>query len=157
MLILAIVCVAWLEIIGIQSARKEARRREAVERLSGMMDAFMYIYKARVDVRTGDILQKSGYAMVQDGSELHFVPDESKSVVYPMFEENVSSIGYRLLVVASSDSNLDSHVKEMLKEMKNWGEGNTSWLIGLLYDSNGNVNDVGRPFFTLPIHLGLQL
>ena len=40
MLILAIVCLSWFEILSIQSAKREALRREGVERLAGMMEAF---------------------------------------------------------------------------------------------------------------------
>jgi hypothetical protein len=39
-LILTIVCLSWFEILSIQSAKREALRREGVERLAGMMETF---------------------------------------------------------------------------------------------------------------------
>ena len=68
MFILALVCIAWLQIIGIQSARKEARRREAVERLSGMMDAFLYCYRQVNLLEFGDIYDHPArnYRMIVD-------------------------------------------------------------------------------------------
>lgn len=153
MLILALVCVAWLEIIGIQSAKKEARRREAVERLAGMMDAFLYNQKGaevssdlcgfyRMEKTTGS----TGF------EQFHF-PRFSNSSVHPVFESDISPIGYQLEVV-------DSFVAE-LKYFKGWGEweawDNSIWLIGRLYNRNGSVTDAGKPFFTLPVCLGLGL
>jgi prepilin-type N-terminal cleavage/methylation domain-containing protein len=68
MLILTIVCISWLKIIGIQSARKEARRREAVERLAGMMDAFMY------EMRKGGNVGRQGatYKIKMEGDVIRF-------------------------------------------------------------------------------------
>ena len=95
MLILAIVCIAWLEIIGIQSARKEARRREAVERLVGMMDAFMYCY-ANTPPSVADYYL-SGL------KPLSFATDPAKAV-HAMFDGNISPIGYRLRVLEDKPS-----------------------------------------------------
>ena len=123
MLILALVCVAWLEIIGIQSARKEARRREAVERLAGMMDAFMYVYSAVApDLSEGD------YRLKKNKSMVYF---QSTGQVEPMFDEDVSPIGYRLSVVKM---NLSANRLNNLPEyslFKGWKQ--KLWLIGRLY------------------------
>ena len=141
MLILTIVCIACLQIIGIQSARKEARRREAVERLSVMMDAF--IYKYRASVREGS----HHVVMNRSTRYLDFVPDNSTNDVHAVFDDGVSPIGYQLCVVRYNN----------LPYKDNFDGWNTShrWLVGRLYDQNGAVANVGKPFFTLPVCLGL--
>ena len=138
MLILAIVCVAWLKIIGIQSARKEARRREAVERLSGMMDAFMHEYR---NVNPG--LGSYRMEMRRSINALSFVPGD-QDVVYSVFEEDVSPIGYRLRVVEKKDLPDASGFRQ-------WPAN--SWLVGSLYDRSGTLVDAGQAFFTLPVCL----
>lgn len=145
MLILALVCVAWLEIIGIQSAKKEACRREAVERLSGMMDAFMEIKK---DVQ----IKACEYLMEKKGNEIQFKDVGTKTDVHPMFSDGSSPIGYRLCVVVGGDD----LVKGMPKD--DWGYDNgkgsvkaLQWLVGRLYDSS-DADDC-KPFFTLPVCL----
>lgn len=139
MLILTIVCLSWLEIIGIQSARKEARRREAVERLAGMMDAFMYCYQ-------NVSASACGYQVMTNGNAIAWSEDTTSNMVYPMFEAGVSPIGYQLSVVNKSA------LPDAAKFGDNWSG---KWLVGRLYDHNGNVNEVGKPFFTLPVCLGL--
>lgn len=134
MLILAIVCVAWLEIIGIQSAKKEARRREAVERLSGMMDAFMYINKNTSSVATGF------YEELVKGDIIGFKAKGADSTVYEMFTDGTSSIGYQLHVFDRNGAGWDG----------------CSWLEGRLYDLTGSTNDVGNAFFSLSVCLGLR-
>ena len=142
MLILALVCTSWLEIIGIQSAKKEARRREAVERLAGMMDAFMYKGVGAVN---------KGYYLAQaDESVVEF---KVTSKAERVFEDGVSPIGYQLRIVGSS-----SPLVEGMSQ--NWA-GN--WLVGLLFDENGSEVDVQsgwlvygskrKPFFKLAIRL----
>lgn len=141
MLILTIVCIAWLQIIGIQSARKEARRREAVERLSGMMDAFMCKFRGECFIPEG------GYKMKLDESwgVLSFL-DAKREDVHPVFDEEVSPIGYQLRVVTKKD------LPDAEKFDNSWGESN--WLVGRLYDrSNCTTNDAGKPFFTLSVCL----
>lgn len=143
MLILAVVCIAWLQIIGIQSARKEARRREAVERLAGMMDAFLYEKKASNSIATGS------YSVVVNTSALaiSIAKDADTDVVHSVFGSDVSPIGYRLCVVAKTG--LENH-----KDFgDNWGNG--KWLVGKLYDRSGSLSEVGKPFYTLPVCLGL--
>ena len=144
MLILTLVCVAWLEIIGIQSAKKEARRREAVERLAGMMDAFMY--------EKGNSVSPQGYWIEKsENGEINIVQtSEAKKI----FANGDSPIGYQLRVVNSSSS--------LVKGMSNWTAGN--WLVGLLFNDNGGTVDSDgkltteswrktNPFFKLAIKL----
>lgn len=147
MLVLAIVCIAWLEIIGIQSARREARRREAVERLAGMMDAFMY------DIRSSFSLSEKYYEMqtskTQPGVLISFKQVSGSGLeLFPVFDENVSPIGYRLGVVKQDD----------LREPDRFGDswGNCKWLVGELYDRSGCLKqDDEEPFFYLQVCLGL--
>lgn len=136
MLILTIVCISWLEIIGIQSARKEARRREAVERLAGMMDAFMY------EQKSVSSFSSCGYYIEDEGNGNISFPKTDR--VMPVFEEDVSPIGYQLRVVKSTDP----LVKDMIE---NWG--NKYWLIGLLYDRTDIEPAPGNEFFKLPVRL----
>lgn len=140
MLILAIVCTAWLEIIGIQSAKKEARRREAVERLAGMMDAFAYLTKvSKPPVGYGC------YYMTNSFDRL-FINGGDASLVYPMFSDGASPIGYQLRVVKKTDL-------PDANRFEQWVD-NSRWLVGRLYSQNGLTNDVGAAFFTLPVCLG---
>lgn len=141
MLILTLVCTAWLEIIGIQSAKKEARRREAVECLAGMMDAFADMCKAKsiLDIEDG------AYEMDLDTSlrKLQF-KKSGVNQTHLVFGNEESPISYRLRVLYPNDS-----------LGNNWGVDST-WLVGQLYDHLGNVNDmVDRPFCTLSICLGI--
>lgn len=142
MLILAIVCISWLQIIGIQSARKEARRREAVERLAGMMDAFMYERRASSSIATGS------YSVEVNTSALaiSIAKDADTDVVHSVFGSDVSPIGYQLCVVAKTG--LERHEEF-------GGNWNGKWLVGKLYDRNGSLGEAGKPFFTLPVCLGL--
>jgi len=139
MLILTIVCIAWLEIIGIQSARREARRREAVERLAGMMDAFMYVNK---NTATGTGL----FHMDEKSTQISFVKERTSTTVYPVFNTGLSPIGYQLRVVSAADlPNSDS--------FSGW-TSDRYWLVGCLYDHHGSLAEAGKPFFTLPVYRG---
>lgn len=147
MLILTIVCISWLQIIGIQSARKEARRREAVERLAGMMDAFMYSQKKGTSVGL--------YQLKWDTSKdnIYFEKENQTDDVFPMFDGSVSPIGYRLCVVKKNNLYLSD-------KFENWNTTGRDfkgyWLVGYLYNSSGcSESEAGRPFFTLPVCLGL--
>ena len=148
MLILAIVCVAWLEIIGIQSARREARRREAVERLAGMMDAFLYVNMGN------NALAMNTYYRLNMTNPLGSLTFEScdKEDVNPMFESGVSPIGYQLQVVDFedlADSNMFTGWEAIGKNV-----GAPLWLQGRLYDRNGEVGECGKPFFAVPVCMG---
>lgn len=150
MLILTIVCIAWLQIIGIQSARKEARRREAVERLVGMMDAYLYV-TLRGNQNGVNLNKESSYSIVKNGDELRFVEYRTNAKgnkeVYPMFDTDVSSVGYRIELV-KRDALPD------MEQYKEWTTGNNYWLVGRLYNRYGNLDEVGAPFFSLPVCLG---
>ena len=145
MLILAIVCIAWLQIIGIQSARKEARRREAVERLAGMMDAFMYLGSSSGTIDSG------GYEMVRDGNAITFKRAYNANAVYPMFDGDVSPIGYRLCITNYS-ALLGASLSKDWQPADRFVKG--FWLVGSLYNGNGTVDQAGKPFFTLSVCTG---
>ena len=98
MLILTIVCIAWLQIIGIQSARKEARRREAVERLVGMMDAFMYCNKTKTSFSPGGWQMK-----YENGGSVKFYSAPTNEV-FAVFDGDVSPIGYQLCIEPRRES-----------------------------------------------------
>ena len=143
-LILMIVCIEWMQIIGMQSARKEARRREAVERLAGMMDAFLYYH------RNTDEFFSPSYYLVQTNANRTLTVKSCNSNVQAMFDGDVSPVGYQLSVVTKA--NLPNSAGFGNK----WGGSSSKWLVGRLYNrSNCTTNDAGRPFFTLPVCLGL--
>ena len=141
MLILAIVCVSWLEIIGIQSARKEARRRESVDRLSGLMDAFMYMNKS--SVTEGSFR----FELNESINQLLFLEDSSTNVVHAIFDPDVSPVGYQLLVVKKTALN-------NYEQFESWWDSK-KWLVGRLYERNGTIDEAGKSFFTLQVYLGL--
>ena len=142
MLILTLVCVAWLEIIGIQSAKKEARRREAVERLAGKMDAFMYEVEKNFDLSNVDDLPSGAYVMLENEGSMPELDLGKDSEVCRMFEDGSSPIGYQLIV----DADLPNGFA---------GWNGCRWLEGRLYSQYGVKDAVGRPFFTLRVCLGL--
>ena len=144
MLILTLVCVAWLQIIGIQSARREARRREAVERLVGMMDAFLYAQKTVSNSQGGNWEVVSALG----SKSLAVQPKRETNHVYALFDADVSPIGYQLTVCSREErpqgalfgSEWDASVSKR-------------WLVGRLFDRSGDISEVGKPFFVLPVHL----
>ena len=153
MLILAIVCISWLKIIGIQSARKEARRREAVERLAGMMDAFMYMGRSG-KIASQNISANKSYVMRREDRQFDFERSNNADRIEPLFGEidndgvRVSPIGYRLYVTARAK------LDESDKFGDNWET--CKWLVGELYNrSDCSKGEAGNPFFTLPVCLGL--
>lgn len=144
MLILALVCISWLEIIGIQSARKEARRREAVEQLAGMMDAFTYAKKTSMDIAPGQYYYKNETANV-----FEFV-DGDANQVYPLFGGDESPIGYQLCIVDWSGlSGLG------VSAGNTWGDLH-GWLVGRLYERSGTRTEAGKPFFTVAVFTGVE-
>ena len=162
MLILTLVCVAWLEIIGIQSARKEARRREAVERLAGMMDAFIEITKGgtllsdnkKSTFSKSRIKNKKYYRMKPNLNlyELEIGSANEKDVLQ-MFEKEDSPIGYRLYVVPRSEFPNQGDFSK--NGVWTWDDG--LWLFGELYNHSGDLDkdDIGPMFFSLRVALGL--
>ena len=159
MLILTLVCVAWLEIIGIQSARKEARRREAVERLSGMMDAFMSdSLMAKEAAKIFSINKKTkkktytcGYYRLNSSSLV--IDNANPAEIIPLYENEISPIGYRMRLLKTTDLDNKSEYGS------NWTDYERSsagyWLVGELFDHNGKKEDHWKPFFTLSAFLGL--
>ena len=155
MLILAIVCISWLQIIGIQSARKEARRREAVERLAGMMDAFMYMGRSgEIDAKSITANKSYVMSLTTEDRRFDFKRSNNADRIEPLFGEidndgvRVSPIGYRLYVTARAK------LDESDKFGDNWGS--CKWLVGELYNhSDCSKDEAGNPFFTLPVCLGL--
>ena len=95
MLIFCCVCASWPTIFQVQSANRESYRREAVERLAGMMD---------VVSRQDGLLQNFKY-----GRSLHFeggmlISEQGNGkVVRNMFDERDSTIGYRLRIKRFSE------------------------------------------------------
>ena len=144
MLILAIVCIAWLQIIGIQSARKEARRREAVERLVGMMDAFLYVNRKNTSFTANTFwsVETNAYGVID------FSYKKDDDAVHPIFNDDMSPVGYRLYIINKGE------LPNAERFGNNWGS--CKWLVGSLYNySSCSVEDAGKPFFTLPVCLGL--
>ena len=169
MLILAIVCVAWLEIIGIQSARKEARRREAVERLAGMMDAFMYINKDKVsegfyrrEREIASVVGDDKYTFESvDGEVITFKAESDGSQIRKVFSDDVSPVGYRLYAVKRSalgnptgTTANEKYKFAPLQTDTEWGSKSV-WLVGELYDHDGEWDKNKRPFFALSVCTGL--
>lgn len=168
MLILTLVCVAWLEIIGIQSARKEARRREAVERLAGMMDAFMcdsvmdasnvFIKKGG---KNGGTTYQTGCYRIKNGL-LKFEKVIDSDEILPMYETALSSgglgespIGYRLRIMEKSSlDNASEFGDNWRTKNKKCGTFESYWLVGELYDYNGKRDPDRKPFFILPVCVG---
>ena len=151
MLILALVCVAWLEIIGIQSARKEARRREAVERLAGMMDAFMQMNQFTPEISAGK------YCMNTNGINKIYFEIVSGGIVRMFGKEltshgldDVSPIGYILEV---TDDVSEPFGKYNTYNGKTEKAGRC--LIGKLYNhADEDAEKSGNLFFSLPVGLG---
>lgn len=150
MLILAIVCVSWLEIIGIQSAKREARRREAVERLAGMMDAFMYINRGSNVKDIGD-----GYYFWNENT-LEFIPKGEQADAYPVFRDDENAVGYRLHVVDTAGlfggalfDGWDAFAKKQ--------DNLSRWLVGELFKRVGTKDEIETAFFTLPVCLGSSI
>ena len=151
MLILTLVCIAWLEIIGIQSARKEARRREAVERLVGMMDAFMYDPVLRDNnflsiTKKGKVSFPSifqSYCINITNGFLSIKKNDDPNEIPSIFDSELSPIGYRLFVTNAIDISQFGTA---------WGGAH--WLVGELYDHSGKKEDNWKPFFSLPVCLG---
>ena len=154
MLILAIVCISWLQIIGIQSARKEARRREAVERLAGMMDAFMYNHRKGQDEFSTGVNPGYYYYMELDENNktVRFISAKKDDAVRALFENDVSPIGYQLQVVEKKDLPDNNRFSGF---EANGTRTSPLWLVGRLYNHNGSSSEAGKPFFTLPVFLNL--
>ena len=91
MLILALVSLSWLTIAQVQSANRESYRREAVERLAGMMDVIS---------RYGNLqdIYKDGTAWKFDEQQGMMSADSTEVIRF-----RGSTIGYRLRIKKLSD------------------------------------------------------
>ena len=96
MLILALVSLSWLTIIQVQSANRESYRREAVERLAGMMDVISMYGLAGNGFKAG-----TAWAF-EDGNLISLADGKA---VKPIFDPVESSIGYRLRIKKASEVN----------------------------------------------------
>lgn len=157
MLILAIVCISWLQIIGIQSARKEARRREAVERLAGMMDAFMYDKLSTENNNDKDIKVGAFYTVGMETNKLSVKRiGKTEEIIKPVFGNNESSIGYSLQIAGNPpDVTLFENWQASYFLKGKSYDYTVLWLIGKLYDHCGDPKTGGEPFFTIPVCLTL--
>ena len=97
MLILALVSLSWLTIAQVQSANRESYRREAVERLAGMMDVISSMKLTKNDVRSGKVAWR-----FDEGQPCK----ADLKVVNPLFNLTDSSIGYRIRVMKAKDNGL---------------------------------------------------
>lgn len=149
MLIFALVCISWFKIIAIQSARKEARRHEAVERLVGMMDASLYFMKKGDLIRAGE--QHQSFIVQRDGDTINLRKGMMEEV-YPIFDGDVSPIGYQI-VLTKSPAAIGVPNAGLYEGWSLNSREAPYWLVGFLYDGCGNTNDVGRSFFTLPVFM----
>ena len=91
----------------------------------------------------------------------HLVEEKRPNEFYPIFEDGESPIGYRLSVVTKAGLHGEGLNEELFEgwdqPLKISDKGATvvpHWLIGELYNHNGSLADVGKPFFTLPVCLG---
>ena len=132
MLVLFFVCVSWLTIFQIQSANRESYRREAVERLAGMMD----------------VISQQGFNS-QYASETSWSFCEGKPtrqtnsrIVNPVFEPTESSLGYRIRIKKSSAaSDLISYNRNIAEDDSEAVvlTGNSPVLIGELFEQSGTL------------------
>ena len=99
MLILALVSLSWLTIAQVQSANRESYRREAVERLAGMMDvASMH-----------GVAAGTSWCFNADGL---LTSCDSARTVNQLFDPAESTLGYRLRVKKVSDVQDDLIVQD---------------------------------------------
>ena len=163
-LILTIICISWFTIAQIQSAKKEALRREAVERLAGMMDAFTEysIWSDAINNANDPV----GCSWWFDEERIQF-KERGSNLVSKMFEsepvwdsdqrrwklEAISPIGYRLYITCLEDYiKSRSHRRD---DYLNWSDTDYV-LVGELYDRNGDISEVGSPFCSFKIFLGIN-
>lgn len=130
MLILALVSLSWLTIIQVQSANRESYRREAVERLAGMMDV---------------ISQQGFNSQYASGTSWFFnkgKPNKTNSrIVNPVFEPTESSLGYRIRIKQSSEASDLVSYKNIAEDDSEAGvlAKNSPVLIGELFEQSGTL------------------
>ena len=106
-----------------------------------MMDAFLYVN------RTTKPQPGFYYMSMSEDGKIKFPSAMSSNAVRPVFDSDLSPVGYSLEIV------LESNLPDAGKFGNAWG--GCKWLVGRLYNHNGSVDDVGMPFFTVPVCLGL--
>ena len=166
-LIMTIICISWFTIAQIQSAKKEALRREAVERLSGMMDAFTEysIWSDAINNANDPV----GCSWWFDEERIQF-KERGFNLVSKMFEsepvwdsdrrrwklEAISPIGYRLYITSLGDYIAESRFHRR-DDYLNWSDTDYV-LVGELYDRNGDIREVDfpSPFCSFKIFLGIN-
>lgn len=131
MLILALVSLSWLTIIQVQSANRESYRREAVERLAGMMDV---------------ISQQGFKSQYASGTSWFFskgkpTPQTNGRIVNPVFEPIESSLGYRIRIKQSSEASDLISYKNIAEDDSEAGvlAKNSPVLIGELFEQSGTL------------------
>lgn len=133
MLILALVSLSWLTIIQVQSANRESYRREAVERLAGMMDVISQQGLAKNGYRADTVWR------FDDGLS---VQANDARIVNPLFRPTESSIGYRLRVKRlSAVSDLISRRVEDENKERCVLTDTTPVLVGELFERSGTLDE----------------
>ena len=107
----------------------------------------MYLNKANGRLKNGC------YRQQYDKSQKSIIYKECDSSIFPLFDNDVSSIGYQLRVCDLTDWNDRSKWPDKNKFV-GWQNG-VKWLVGKLYDHSGAEINAGNPFFMLPVYLGL--
>ncbi len=169
MLILAIVCMSWFEILSIQSAKREALRREGVERLAGMMEAFLASFTLQNgissvtlncigDFQNGDAVLYNPDALAGDGDFMFsriLSSDPGSKTIRPIFSDSeiregrlgAASPGYRLHVgMLGTDSNsvMDYNVARDGQTNPLMMSG-AKILVGDLFERTGEIDSADAP------------
>ena len=145
-LILTIVCLCWLEMMGFQNWTKESARREAVEQLHGMMDAFVET------VNVDEYSETCTYTISFKGDSVEYTADNPLDYVSPLGLVSSPAIGYRMYLEPAPLSPLRDSGREY------WAIGTKSgryWLCGELYDEcNMSTIACGRAFCKMKVFVG---
>ncbi len=169
MLILVIVCLSWFEILSIQSAKREALRREGVERLAGMMEAFLASFNLQDGISSvtlnsiGDFLEGDAViynpdALAGEGGYMFtriLSSDRGSKMIRPIFSDDeiksgrlgAASPGYRLyigLLGTSSNSAMDYNVARDGQTNPLMMSG-AKILVGDLFEGTGEIDDGAAP------------
>ena len=88
-------------------------------------------------------------------SRIDFKTD-AKGEVHPIFEGDVSPVGYQLCVVQKSNlPNEEKFVNWPNNKGARGEEKYAKWLVGKLYNRSDCLEtEAGKPFFTLPVYMG---
>lgn len=173
MLILAIVCLSWFEILSIQSAKREALRREGVERLAGMMEAFLASFYLPNgvsadtlnnigDFTPGDAVFYNPSALVSGKGYIfkRLLSSSSETEkIFPIFSDDEikdgslgsTSPGYRLHIGKLGDGSNRTDVMDF--ELSKDGQSDVSCLmpsdstilVGDLFERAGEIDEINPP------------